>query len=793
MHTSLFALGAAALAATSALAAPSPKYAYMKNSNRKAPNKKQQTASASKYSITDIPGTPKVSAPHKNVWKELSHKEAESVVTFLFKQEALNLTGIDDAGSWDNTIGVIDVATPNKTETLEYLAGKAGPPPRYAYATLHFGAFEEPYVEDYLVGPLPVSNETTYAPYGFRTSKGSSRIRNYDADQDATYDLQRAAATEIDDIIQDLLGYPADDFDIWGIDPLWHEDGKVIQWVTFWGNPTGIADGQTLLPQGLYMRWDITGRDPSKWGLTGWLHADVFYGSTSEFRAAWEAGKVEKTTRNDGMNSTWIGSDKAGPDLPYDDRPPPQMIAPGGQRFAIDDEQQYASWGDFTFYWSYRRDSGMRLWDVKYKNSTILHELGLNEALAHYAGNDPTQSGTAYLDSFYGFGPYGYELAPGYDCPTSAHYVSTSYHAGETTTTHKRSLCFFESDLGFPISRHTNRDYIAVSKNIVFNMRSVSTIGNYDYTFTYSMDLSGSIHVEVSASGYIQSAYYAYNGNYGYQIQDGLAGSMHDHVLNWKADFDILGQANTVAFHKVEATEAKYVWSNTTRKTMHLVRSELTNEDDASLEWENGRMVLIYNKNEKNKYGEERAWRIHPTLGNGMKSTIQESSNLGPAISFARHPLYVTQHKDSEFVSSHPLTSYDPYAPNIDFEQYLNGENLEQEDLVLWFNLGMHHVPHTGDLPNTVQNTARAGLVISPHNYLLGDPSRQTSQMVRVNYNSSNVDDIVSEVVTFGGKTSEGLFNLTATQFDFESYENIAEDRILPYNKQKPGVALEDA
>jgi hypothetical protein len=39
----------------------------------------------------------------------------------------------------------------------------------------------------------------------------------------------------------------------------------------------------------------------------------------------------------------------------------------------------------------------MRLYDVKYKGERILYELGLQEAIAHYAGNDPTQSGTAYL------------------------------------------------------------------------------------------------------------------------------------------------------------------------------------------------------------------------------------------------------------------------------------------------------------------------------------------------------------------------------------------------------------
>jgi primary-amine oxidase len=47
-----------------------------------------------------------------------------------------------------------------------------------AYATIAFGATEEPYLEDFLIGPLPVTNETTCVAYSFRTTKGTSRIRS---------------------------------------------------------------------------------------------------------------------------------------------------------------------------------------------------------------------------------------------------------------------------------------------------------------------------------------------------------------------------------------------------------------------------------------------------------------------------------------------------------------------------------------------------------------------------------------------------------------------------------------
>ena len=67
--------------------------------------------------------------------------------------------------------------------------------------------------------------------------------------------------------------------------------------------------------------------------------------------------------------------------------------------------------------------------------------------------------------------------------------------------------------------------------------------------FSYEFYLDGSIRVSVRASGYIQSAYFAKNQDYGYQIHEALSGSMHDHVLNYKAVSSIMpgfyGQALT--------------------------------------------------------------------------------------------------------------------------------------------------------------------------------------------------------------------------------------------------------
>ena len=204
---------------------------------------------------------------------------------------------------------------------------------------------------------------------------------------------------------------------------------------------------------------------------------------------------------------------------------------------------------DFSFYLSSNKDLGVQLHDIMYKGERIIYEVGLQEALAHYASaSDPFQASNAYLDSEYGFGQSAFQLVSGFDCPAYATYWNATFEAGEATHTHEKSICMFEFDTGYPIQRHTAPVYVSVTKNIAFIVRSAATVGNYDYMFDYEFYLDGSIHVTVRASGYIQSSFWTSNmgPQDGFHIHDNLAGSMHDHVLNYKIDLDVAGTANSV-------------------------------------------------------------------------------------------------------------------------------------------------------------------------------------------------------------------------------------------------------
>ncbi|KAL4924490.1 copper amine oxidase [Aspergillus undulatus] len=736
-----------------------------------------------------------IKAPKYNVWYGLTDDETADVAKWLFGRPELNLTTTENAGEWDNTIALIELNRPNKTETIPYLDGNGPAPTRYAHVRLNNRATADPYYADILVGPLPISNISTWEPLEFPyTRKTQGQVRNIEPDGETVYSgwLFKISAS-IADITLDLwngtaLGLDNDTLDIWGIDPLWQDDGRIVRWDMFWNLANGQWDSGTLLPLGLYLKSDVTGRDPSQWKLLGWMYNDIFYESTEEFRKAyWSPGFVKLGPNLDGA---WAHTDRRGVVPPKDRKQPPLAVAPDGARYSVDTEHKYVQWMDFSFYIGFNRDTGLSLFDIKYKEQRVLYELGLQEALAHYAANDPVQSSIAYLDSYYGFGPYAFELLKGYDCPSYASYLNTSFYKDEETHTHVDSLCLFEFDADYPLSRHSTSDYVTVTKNVYFTLRSISTIGNYDYMFSYNFYMDGTIGFEVRASGYIQSAYYANNQDFGYQIHDSLSGSMHDHVLNFKADFDILGTNNTIELTSLIPVEKKFSWNgNKTHNTMQLERKIVESEDTSRMNWGfNGQtQIHVINQDMKNKFGESRGYRILPSSGTAHL-TVQNSSNLAHAAHWAEYDVQVTQQHDSEPFAAHPYNSQDIQNPPVDFRSFFNGESLNQTDLVVWLNLGMHHVPHTGDLPNTVFTTAHSSIQFMPLNYLPGDPSRETVNMVRVDY----ADGAATAVETFGQSNETCKIKLSPIADELWSYQGDVIVRKFPYDPNDPFYETED-
>ena len=53
-------------------------------------------------------------------------------------------------------------------------------------------------------------------------------------------------------------------------------------------------------------------------------------------------------------------------------------------RFSVDYRQKYVEWMGFSFYLAFQTETGMTMYDIRFKGERIIYELGIQEALAHY-------------------------------------------------------------------------------------------------------------------------------------------------------------------------------------------------------------------------------------------------------------------------------------------------------------------------------------------------------------------------------------------------------------------------
>lgn len=502
------------------------------------------------------------------------------------------------------------------------------------------------------------------------------------------------------------------------------------------------------------VRIDITGRNSDDWKATGWYSQGKYYESTEDFRSAVFSGTFEKPPPN--VDGTWTSTDQQGEAWPLDNLPPPVSVSQGSQRFSIDANEGYVSWMDFSFFLSVSQDVGLSLFDIHFKGNRLIYELSLQEALTNYAGSEPFAAQATFFDSITGLGSTINSLIRGYDCPTHATYLNATFSEGNGTKTQADAICIFEYDAGYPVRRHSfqpSAPYTSVARNIVFTVRTISTVGNYDFLIEYNFFYDGAVEVSARASGYISAAYWDGNAEYGFHIHDYLSGSLHDHVLNFKADFDVFGTKNSIQKVELVPESTTYPWSQgRVHNTFKAVRGFIADESESKVKWAENDDVMyaVVNKDTPNRFGEYPGYRIKRSSGTAHLTAINSTDTLNAAW-YATHDFYITKQKDTEPRAADAYNEYAPSDPLVNFATFFDDESLEQEDVVVWFNLGMHHMPHTGDLPTTMFTAAHSSVRFEPLNYLEGDPSVASNQQIRISYDE---DGNIAEIEEFGKKES---------------------------------------
>ncbi|OAX80178.1 hypothetical protein ACJ72_05496 [Emergomyces africanus] len=681
---------------------------------------------------------PFTKAPKSNVWAGISAEDNLAVWKHLHDPATgLNLTSPDNATITDNYVFWIDALPTNKSAVLAYIDGDRPPPPKYARVIIFEGGRDDPRSQEYMVGPLPVSSDTTVKPLDYIYNGGMGGSVPFNA---RTFDDIRGKAVEplIVSVMSSIAPMTSALFQ-GGM--YYGEDDNRTTLTTTYTDPVSFDGKQAFLnimfrfptnpfmtPVDFFLLIDWTGTDPSTYFVKGFVTKERFFPTVEELTLAFEAGELtqEFDQTRDGSWALLDRKTEMG-NRELDMKFPATLLELGGKRYKLDTEQRYVEYMGWSFYMVHSRSLGLMFFDIKFKGERILYELSLQEALAQYGGNQPLAASSAFHDSHYSLGTKMGTLVEGYDCPFGSTFLNLTYHEGNHTVISPDSLCIFETDIGFPLSRHRSGDKesrwgftnLGVVKGNALITRAVATVDNYDYMFEYAFHVDGSLEISVRASGYLQSsAYYKSQGKWGPRIQQGTQGSLHSHVLTWKADFDIVDSSNSFEISKLVVAEQSQPWFPELGVFEQIETSTSFLEKEARLNHEpnNQAMYRVVNRGKKNAWGENRGYRIIPGRSN-VHLPIFNSPFSRKNSEFAKQHFAVTRQHDNEPFANSVQNTNLAWKPQQDFSKFFDEEPLDQEDLVVWMNMGMHHFTRSEDVPVTLFSEAYASMVLTPHNF----------------------------------------------------------------------------
>ncbi|KAL7423655.1 hypothetical protein Q5752_001236 [Cryptotrichosporon argae] len=677
------------------------------------------------------PGALLIKAPRQNLWKNLDLQEAVDIRAWLAEPErGLNLTAHENATDSDNVIHVVEAYQPSKADALAHLANGTHVD-RYAHAIINHGPADV--IVDYLVGPLPISNETTLRPlsenYHNRIPLNARTTFNYVLLSELLLEL----LAPLDPVTSDLFNVSVSDGTVTaaGQAPMSY-DGT---WRRTWVQLKRDTPGAWLHAFDMYFLFDLTGTDVSTYAILAVVHGGKVYKGVNDVIAAWDKGELKRTVEYD--TSDWATRARRGKQRDLDDRAGPRSYLPDGARYRVDFQEDYVTWMGWAFYLSFERDMGLHIWDINFRGERIIFELSPQEAMAQYSGSDPHQASTVWLDRAFGMGGSVRPLIKGYDCPAHATLLDATVHEAGSTT-RPGAICVFEREGDRPLSRHTGYGpgEMGAVKGYELVVRSVSTVGNYDYIFDYTFQLDGTIEIRLSASGYLQGgAYDASESPYGHQLRPGLMGSLHDHIINYKIDLDVAGVRNSLMRVRMEqeVLDAPWVdldgWGEVVQTK--LVREVVEKEGAFDYAPNAEGAYVVLNTNSTNAWGNPRGYALHP--GPLVKLANTRAKRTERSVEWAKHHVAVTRRKETEPCSSSMWNSNLPGAPPVDFGKFLDDESIEQEDLVVWANLGTHHIPRAEDSPNTLTNVATSYVLLVPWNFNDYDVAMESANSVLVN------------------------------------------------------------
>jgi len=408
-----------------------------------------------------------------------------------------------------------------------------------------------------------------------------------------------------------------------------------------------------------------------------------------------------------------------------DDLKPLQILQPEGPSFEIRGHE--ISWQKWKFRIGFNSREGLVLYTLTYRDKErerpILYRASVADMVVPYGDpRPPYYRRNAFDIGEYGLGSLTNSLELGCDCLGEVRYFDAVLcNARGEAVTIKNAVCLHEEDASL-LWKHfdwrTGKTEVRRSRRLVISF--IATVSNYEYGFYWYLYQDGNIELEIKLTGIISNGAVATGDEppWGELVAPGVYGPIHQHFFNVRLDMMVDGQGNSVYEVNTEADPPGPANASGTayRSVSTLLRTE--GEAQRMVDPFKARYWRIVNRNVSNRLGKPVGYKLVP--GENTVPFASPDSSVMKRAGFITKHLWVTRYDPAERFGAGDYPNQDAGGKGLPLYAADNS-SVDNEDIVVWYTLGAHHVARPEDWP--VMPVVKLGFMLKPTGFFDRNPS----------------------------------------------------------------------
>ncbi|WP_165943340.1 copper amine oxidase [Roseicella aquatilis] len=410
---------------------------------------------------------------------------------------------------------------------------------------------------------------------------------------------------------------------------------------------------------------------------------------------------------------------------------PVLQAAPQGGNAVIAGHQ--VAWDQWRFHLKLDRRFGpvvsLARWAEAGRDRMVLYQGHASEMFVPYMDASEAWYFRSYMDiGEYGFGALASALQPGTDCPAHAAFLDATLPADDGRPLELPGvICVFERNTGAPAWRHAEIvDQTQEGRpEVELVVRSIPTVGNYDYVMDWVFTTRGEIRIDVGATGMdavrgVAARSMADPGaaaevTTGMLVAPGAVGVWHDHTISFRLDLDIDGERNSVVRERLVPRAAE---AGTPRRSLWALERTPLAVEGAVRPGHGPEAWRVLNPGVTTALGHNPGYEV--ILGHGAVSLLDPQDFPQRRAAFTGAPLWVTAYDAAE---RHAAGAWPNQARGGDgLPRFVaQGRGVQDADLVVWATMGFHHLTRPEDWP--VLPTKWHRIELKPYGFFTRNPA----------------------------------------------------------------------